>query len=202
MPNAFLSAPDPNVTLFKKCSVFPVEFVGERCAATHGMKNSASASDGVRRTFLLVPHVCMLISSSLVVTAEQEWIQKQRGRACGRYSLWGEQWHRRMAAQCTSLLVSHAAWRKHLTTNRRRHGLSVHREKKGRETRSCCLRVCASTQCVVRTPHHPDVDSVNLTLLLPCVVQLRSVMPWVVCNAHCALPTRKRLNSAGHTVAE
>lgn len=27
LPNAFLSAPDPNVTIFRKCTVFPVEFV-------------------------------------------------------------------------------------------------------------------------------------------------------------------------------
>ncbi|CAI7830145.1 unnamed protein product, partial [Closterium sp. NIES-54] len=27
VPNAFLSSPDPNVTLFRKCKVFPVEFV-------------------------------------------------------------------------------------------------------------------------------------------------------------------------------
>ena len=28
-PNAVVSAPDKNVTIAKKCSVFPVEFVGE-----------------------------------------------------------------------------------------------------------------------------------------------------------------------------
>ena len=27
--NAVVSAPDPNVTVAKKCSVFPIEFVGE-----------------------------------------------------------------------------------------------------------------------------------------------------------------------------
>ncbi|CAI5498876.1 unnamed protein product, partial [Closterium sp. Naga37s-1] len=27
VPNAFLSSPDPNVTIFRKCKVFPVEFV-------------------------------------------------------------------------------------------------------------------------------------------------------------------------------
>ena len=77
-----------------------------------------------------------------------------RGTARG-----GEQWHRRMAAQCTSLLVPHAAWCQHLTTNRRRHGLTIHREKTGRETRSCRVLVCASAQCVVRTTHHPDVET-------------------------------------------
>lgn len=29
IPNAVLSVPDKNVTIAKKCSVFPVEFVGE-----------------------------------------------------------------------------------------------------------------------------------------------------------------------------
>lgn len=29
VPNALLSAPDKNVTIARKCSVFPVEFVGE-----------------------------------------------------------------------------------------------------------------------------------------------------------------------------
>jgi phosphoribosylaminoimidazole-succinocarboxamide synthase len=29
VPNAFLSSPDPNVTIFQKCKVFPVEFVGK-----------------------------------------------------------------------------------------------------------------------------------------------------------------------------
>lgn len=28
-PNAIVSSPDRNVTIAKKCSVFPVEFVGE-----------------------------------------------------------------------------------------------------------------------------------------------------------------------------
>ena len=32
-PNAVISAPDSNVTIAKRCSVFPVEFVGETLPA-------------------------------------------------------------------------------------------------------------------------------------------------------------------------
>lgn len=32
-PNAVVSAPDSNVTIAKRCSVFPVEFVGEALPA-------------------------------------------------------------------------------------------------------------------------------------------------------------------------
>lgn len=38
VPNAVVSVPDKNVTIAKKCSVFPIEFVGELLVMIIGLK--------------------------------------------------------------------------------------------------------------------------------------------------------------------